>query len=47
MTLDWIKRVKPKRAFLTHLSHNFDYDTLARELPEGVFPAYDGLTLEI
>jgi len=47
MTLGWIKRVKPKRAYLTHMNHGFDYDTLARELPEGVFPAYDGLKLEI
>lgn len=45
MTLGWIKRIKPKRAFLTHMSHGFDYDTLMRELPVGVFPAYDGLEL--
>jgi phosphoribosyl 1,2-cyclic phosphate phosphodiesterase len=47
MTLEWIRRVKPRRAYLTHLNHGFDYDTLAQELPEGVFPAYDGLKLEM
>jgi phosphoribosyl 1,2-cyclic phosphate phosphodiesterase len=47
MTLEWIKRIKPRRAYLTHLNHGFDYDTFARELPEGAFPAYDGLKLEV
>ncbi len=47
MTLEWISRVKPRRAYLTHLSHGFDYETLAKELPDGVFPAYDGLELEV
>jgi len=47
MALGWIERVKPKRAYLTHLSHDFDYDLLAKELPKGVEPAYDGLKLEI
>jgi phosphoribosyl 1,2-cyclic phosphate phosphodiesterase len=47
MTLDWINRLKPKRAYLTHMSHEFDYDKLAGELPHGVFPAYDGLVVEV
>jgi phosphoribosyl 1,2-cyclic phosphate phosphodiesterase len=45
MSLGWIKRIKPRHAYLTHLNHSFDYDALARELPEGVFPAYDGMQL--
>ncbi|MFO1066970.1 MAG: MBL fold metallo-hydrolase [Geminicoccaceae bacterium] len=45
-TLRWIERVKPKRAFLTHMNHEVDYaDWLAR-LPAGVEPAYDGLVIE-
>lgn len=47
MALDWIAQVRPKRAYLTHLNHGFDYDKLAAELPSGVFPAYDGLELQI
>jgi len=47
MTLGWIEQVKPKRAYLTHLSHGFDYDALASELPPNVSPAYDGLVLEV
>ncbi len=47
MTLGWIERIKPKRAYLTHLNHEFDYETFARELPANAFPAYDGLVVEV
>jgi phosphoribosyl 1,2-cyclic phosphate phosphodiesterase len=43
--LEWIERLKPKRAILTHLHIDLDYATLARELPAGVEPAYDGMTI--
>jgi phosphoribosyl 1,2-cyclic phosphate phosphodiesterase len=46
LALSWIARVKPERAILTNLHTDLDYATLARELPSGVEPAYDGLTLE-
>lgn len=46
-TLEWIRRVKPKRAVLTHLSHDFDYAKLSSELPDGIEPGYDGLTVDI
>jgi len=45
-TLDWIRRVRPRRAVLTHMGHAFDYATLARELPPGVEPGRDGLVIE-
>ena len=35
------------RTYLTHLTHETGYAALAAELPPGVFPAYDGLTVEI
>ena len=44
-TLSWIARVKPRHAVLTNLHIDLDYETLKRELPEGVEPAYDGLTV--
>jgi phosphoribosyl 1,2-cyclic phosphate phosphodiesterase len=44
-TLEWIKRVNPKRAILTNMHVDMDYDTLVRELPPGVEPAYDGMLL--
>lgn len=46
LTLEWVARLKPKLAVLTHMAHDFDYDTLLAELPPGVVPAYDGMVLE-
>lgn len=46
MTLEWIERVKPKRAILTHMTWDMDYDTLKSELPDGVEPGYDGMVIE-
>jgi phosphoribosyl 1,2-cyclic phosphate phosphodiesterase len=43
--LDWIARVKPKRAILTNLHSDMDYESLRTSLPPGVEPAYDGMTL--
>jgi phosphoribosyl 1,2-cyclic phosphate phosphodiesterase len=45
-TLGWIKRVKPERAYLTHLNHLMDYATIAAKCPPGVLPAHDGLVIE-
>jgi len=44
-TLDWIARIRPKRAVITNLHVDMDFDTLVKELPAGVEPAYDGLEL--
>jgi phosphoribosyl 1,2-cyclic phosphate phosphodiesterase len=44
--LDVIARLRPRQAYLTHLSHEFDHDALSRELPPCVAPAYDTLTFE-
>ena len=46
-TLSWIKRLKPRRAVITNMHIDLDFDTLRRELPPGVEPAYDGMILEI
>lgn len=45
-TLQWIERLKPRRAILTNMHVDLDYDTLCRELPDHVKPAYDGLISE-
>lgn len=44
--LSWIERLKPKRAILTHLHIDLDYETLCKELPKGVEPAFDGMVIE-
>lgn len=46
-TLGWIERVKPGRAILTHMTWDMDYETLKRELPDGVEPAYDGMVIPV
>ncbi len=40
------QRIGAERTFLTHLTHEFGHAELEAELPAGVAPAYDGLTLE-
>ncbi len=45
--LGWVERMQPKRAILTHLHIEIDYDELAAQLPPEVVPAYDGMVLEV
>lgn len=45
--LEWIDRLKPARAVLTHMHTPLDYDTVMRETPDHVEPAYDGLRIEL
>lgn len=47
LALEWIARLRPRRALLTHLDNSMDYETLRAELPEGVEPAYDGMEVEL
>lgn len=42
-----IDRYKPKRAILTHLHIDLDYQTLKAELPSYIEPAYDGMVIEM
>ncbi|MCK5424423.1 MAG: MBL fold metallo-hydrolase, partial [Emcibacter sp.] len=46
-TLGWIEKYKPKRALLTHMTWDLDYETLKKTLPENIEPAYDGMVIEI
>lgn len=45
--LAWIARLKPRRAILTNLHTDLDYEDLRRRLPPGVEPAYDGMKIEL
>lgn len=44
LALKWIERVRPKRAILTNMHIDLDYEQLRAELPSGVEPGYDGLS---
>jgi phosphoribosyl 1,2-cyclic phosphate phosphodiesterase len=41
--LEWIEALKPRRAILTNLHIDLDYNDLAKRLPRGVEPAFDGM----
>lgn len=45
-TLEWIERVQPNQAILTHMTWDMDYDTLCETLPDHIRPAYDGMVLK-
>ena len=42
-----VAAVRPGRALLTHLCHDIRHADLARRLPSGVAPAYDGLVVRL
>jgi phosphoribosyl 1,2-cyclic phosphate phosphodiesterase len=44
--LEVVARVKPQRAYFTHMSHDLDHETTNRTLPPNVELAYDGLTFD-
>jgi len=46
--LEVIEKIKPEKAYLTHLSHGFGkHDDIEKELPKNVFLAYDGLVIKL
>jgi phosphoribosyl 1,2-cyclic phosphate phosphodiesterase len=44
--LSWIEAMRPRRAILTNLHTDLDYETLRAKLPAHVTPAYDGMRVE-
>jgi phosphoribosyl 1,2-cyclic phosphate phosphodiesterase len=47
LALEWIARAKPRRAILTNLHIDLDFNALAAKLPPGVEPAHDGMRFEV
>ena len=45
--VDTAQALGAKRTYLTHLTHETGHAELEAELPPGVFPAHDGLTVEV
>ncbi|MHA1545723.1 MAG: MBL fold metallo-hydrolase, partial [Alphaproteobacteria bacterium] len=45
-TLAWIERLHPRRAVLTNMHVDLDFETLRRDLPNRVEPAWDGMVLD-
>jgi phosphoribosyl 1,2-cyclic phosphate phosphodiesterase len=46
LTLEWIDRIRPKRAILTNMHSDLDYEELRARLPANVEPGYDMLRTE-
>ncbi len=45
--LNFVKIIKPKKTILTNLHHDIDYNFISSILPRNVFPAYDGLSINL
>jgi phosphoribosyl 1,2-cyclic phosphate phosphodiesterase len=46
--LSWIEKIRPEKAFLTHMSHHMGlHEEVSKHLPEGVFLAYDGMVVTV
>ena len=46
-SLDWVERLKPRRAFFTHIAHELGHEATNAVLPPHVRLAYDGLRLDL
>jgi len=44
--LEVVSQLRPRKTYLTHMGHDFDYATWSRKLPRGVALAYDGLAIK-
>jgi phosphoribosyl 1,2-cyclic phosphate phosphodiesterase len=46
--IELIQELKPQKAYLTHISHQLGkHEMVSKELPENIFLAYDGLSIDI
>ena len=45
-SLEWIARAQPASAVLTNMHIDLDHDAVARETPDHIRPAHDGMALE-
>lgn len=47
LTMKWLDKVKPEKAIITHMAHDFDYDIIKNQLPKNAQPAYDGMIIKL
>ena len=47
LALEWIERVAPRHAVMTHLGPDLDYSALENSLPNSVNAAFDGLQISL
>jgi phosphoribosyl 1,2-cyclic phosphate phosphodiesterase len=46
-SIETVRRLQPKRAFFTHISHDLPHAATQAELPAGIQIAYDGLEIDV
>lgn len=44
-SLSWIEQAAPRRAVLTNMHNDLDYETVAGETPDHITPAFDGMQI--
>ncbi len=45
--IDVARAIGAEQTYLTHLTHRYSHQDLSKRLPDGIEPAYDGLTLTV
>jgi phosphoribosyl 1,2-cyclic phosphate phosphodiesterase len=45
--LEWIEHLRPRRAVLTNMHTDLDFEVLRLSLPRGVEPGFDGMRIEV
>ena len=45
--IQWVERVKPRRAIITHMGSRLDYQAIRHMLPDHMEPAYDGMVVSV
>ncbi len=46
-SLAYAQRIKAKKTILTHMASELEYESLRKQLPRGIIPAYDGLQFRL
>ena len=46
-SLEMINKFSPRKAILTNLHTDIDYNEIKKKLPKNIFPAYDGLSVNL
>jgi len=45
-SLELLQKIGARKSYLIHMCHDIEHSKVEKELPEGVYLSYDGLTLE-
>ena len=46
-SIEIAKKIDARKTYFIHMTHNLEYESLRKILPEGVYVGYDGLKLQI